>query len=645
MHPSRDETAPSSSRSAPGSVLDDSAEPPQSPFWVLLLGAVGVVYGDIGTSPLYALRESLRAAGGTTTRADVLGICSLLLWALIVVVTAKYVLFLLRADNNGEGGTLSLLALARSAVRRRARIVVFALGIAGAAFFYGDSAITPAISVLSAVEGLGIITPALDPYVMAIATVILIALFAIQSRGTASVSALFGPVILVWFVTLAVGGAVHIARDPEILWAFLPTYAAGFLFHHGFVGFIVLGAVFLVVTGAEALYADMGHFGRAPIQAAWLGLVFPALTINYLGQGALVLADPTAAANPFFRLYPDWALIPIVVLATAATVIASQAVITGAYSLTRQAIQLGLLPRMEIRHTSAMEPGQIYMPRVNTLMLLAVLLVVILFRSSSNLASAYGIAVTGTMIVTTALAAIVARRVWNWSPFRVAAVLMPFALVELTFLAANLTKFLDGGYVPLTMTAMLAALMWTWLRGTRIVARKLRRESVALFDLAEMLRQSRPHRVPGTAVFLTANPDLAPPALLHNLKHNGVLHADNIILTIRTEAAPRVAPGRRIRIRQIRNMFVRVEARFGYMETPSVPLVLALLRRRGMPCELQTTSFFLGRRTMTEAARPGGMPPWQDRLYMSLAHSATNATDFFRIPPDRVVELGQRIAI
>src|SRR3984893_15312536 len=507
-----------------------------SSFWALALGSIGVVYGDIGTSPLYALREAVTAASGAhheeLTRGTVLGVVSLILWALFIIVTLKYVVILLRADNNGEGGTLTLMALASRAVGRfsKAGGVVALLGIISAALFYGDAVITPALSVLSAVEGLNVATPTFDAYIVPLTIVILLVLFAFQSSGTAKVAALFGPVMVVWFVAIAVPGLIWIAADPGILLAFNPFYGGFFLMHHGMVGLFTLGAVFLAVTGAEALYADLGHFGRGPIQLAWIVLVLPSLALNYLGQGALVFAHPRAIENPFFLMYPDWALIPMVVLATAATVIASQAVITGAYSLTSQAIQLGLLPRFEIRHTSAQQAGQIYMPRVNGFLLTGVLLLVALFRSSSALASAYGIAVTGTMVVTCMMAFIVIWRLWRWSFLAAAALIVPFLLIDLTFLSANMLKVVQGGWVPLALGGVVMLVMYTWRRGSKLLYDKTRRLETPLDDLVRVLERKPPQRVPGTAAFLTREPKSAPTALMHSLKHYKVLHEKNVIL-------------------------------------------------------------------------------------------------------------------
>ena len=475
-------------------------------FLSLTLGSMGVVYGDIGTSPLYAFREAVAAAGGgAASRAAVFGVLSLILWALILIVTCKYVLVLLRADNNGEGGTLTLMALARRVTGRSATMLYF--GIIGASLFFGDALITPAISVLSAIEGVKIATPAFDHYVVPLTVLILVFLFAVQSRGTASVAAWFGPIMSIWFIVIGIGGLRHLFAAPEVLAAFNPLYGVSFLLSHGIVGFITLGAVFLAVTGAEALYADLGHFGRRPIQTAWLILVLPSLALNYLGQASLVLSDPAAIENPFFLLFPEWSLLPMVGLATMATVIASQAVITGAYSLARQAVQLGLLPRLEVRHTSAEHKGQIYMPLVNTMLLIGVLILVGLFRSSSALASAYGIAVTGTMVVTACMAFMVIWKVWKWSPLLAGALMAPFLVIDTTFLTANLLKVIEGGWVPLAFAAAVSMLMYTWQEGTRVLFEKTRKLETPLDSLVAMLEKKPPLRVPGTAVFLTSDPN------------------------------------------------------------------------------------------------------------------------------------------
>jgi KUP system potassium uptake protein len=619
-------------------------------LWGLALGSIGVVYGDIGTSPLYALREAIIAASapehGEIDRAAVLGVLSLILWALFVIVTLKYVVLLLRADNNGEGGTLTLMALASRAVGRvsRAAGVVALLGIVSAALFYGDAVITPALSVLSAIEGVDVATPAFHEYVVPLTVIVLLILFAVQSRGTAKVAALFGPIMLLWFVAIALPGLVWIAHDPGVLWALNPIYGIDFLLRHGIVGLFTLGAVFLAVTGAEALYADLGHFGRRPIQVAWIAIVLPSLAVNYLGQGALVFAHPKALENPFFLMYPDWALIPMVVLATVATVIASQAVITGAYSLTSQAIQLGLLPRFEVRHTSAERSGQIYMPRVNGLLLIGVLLLVALFRSSSALASAYGIAVTGTMVVTCMMAFIVIWRMWRWSPFAAAALIVPFLVIDLTFLSANMLKVVQGGWVPLALGGMVMLVMYTWRRGTRILYAKTRRLETPLDDLVRILEKKPPQRVPGTAVFLTSDPKSAPTALMHSLKHYKVLHEKNVILSVETMHTPRVEADKRVRIEPVGSTFMRVQLRFGYMETPNIPKALAIARKLGWQFDIMSTSFFLSRRALRPAPH-SGMPRWQDRLFISLARSANDATDYFQIPTDRVVEVGTQVTV
>src|SRR6188508_2976617 len=589
--------------------------PAKVSFWSLALGSIGVVYGDIGTSPLYALREAVLAAtptGIAPNDAAVLGILSLIIWALLLVVTAKYVLILLRADNKGEGGTLALMALASRSLVRRSNIIIF-LGIISGALFYGDAIITPALSVLSAVEGLKVATPAFDPYVVPLTVFILALLFAVQSRGTANVAAFFGPITLFWFAVIAAAGLWHVAGNPAVLLAFNPWYGITFLLHHGIVGFYTLGAVFLVVTGAEALYADLGHFGRGPIRFAWLVIVLPALTINYLGQGALVLANPKSVENPFFLLYPDWALLPMVLLATAATVIASQAVITGAYSLTRQAIQLGLLPRLEIRHTSEALFGQIYLPRVNTFLFIGVILLVSLFRSSSALASAYGIAVTGTMVVTAMMAFIVIWKGWKWSPWVTGALIAPFLLIDLIFLGANLMKIHEGGWMPLALGGLVMLVMYTWRRGSRLLFDKTRKQETPLRGLVAMLEKKAPTRVPGTAVFLTSDPTSAPTALMHSLKHYKALHEKNVILTIEHAGVPRIDPGERVQIEPLGETFSRVRLRFGFMESPNVPKALAIARRHGWHFDIMNTSFFLSRRAL-KAAERSGMPCWQERL-------------------------------
>ncbi len=614
-------------------------------FKALMLGSIGVVYGDIGTSPLYALREAVIAAsgGGVATPQAVLGVVSLILWALIIVVTLKYVVILLRADNHGEGGTLALMALAQRAVTYGGGAIVL-LGIVSGALFYGDAVITPALSVLSAIEGIKLVTEAFEPYVVPLTVLILFVLFAVQSRGTARVAAFFGPVMCVWFAVIAIAAITPIMRHPEILSAINPLYAVSFMIHHGIIAFVTLGAVFLAVTGAEALYADLGHFGKRPIQTAWLFIVLPSLALNYLGQGALVIGDPKAVENPFFLMFPDWALIPMVALATVATVIASQAVITGAYSLTRQAIQLGLLPRFEIRHTSEAHSGQIFIPRINMLLLIAVVLLVLMFRSSSALASAYGISVTGTMVVTGMMGFVVIWRVWKWSPFAAAALIAPFLFLDLTFLAANLLKVLEGGWVPLALGAAVMLLMYTWRRGSRLLFEKSRKLEFPMADLVAMLEKRPPQRVSGTAVFLTSDPISAPTALMHSLKHYKVLHEKNVILTIETAPTPRIDPAERVRLEEISKTFSKVTLRFGFMESPNVPKALAIARKLGWQFDIMSTSFFLSRRALKPAAH-SGMPRWQDHLFIALSRTANDATDYFQIPSGRVVEVGTQVTI
>jgi KUP system potassium uptake protein len=570
-------------------------------------------------------------------------VLSLILWALMVVVTCKYVLILLRADNNGEGGTLSLTALASRAFGRRTA-PIYILGVIGASMFLGDSVITPAISVLSAVEGLNLATPAFQHYVVGLTVAILVVLFAVQSRGTAKVAAFFGPIMLVWFITIAIIGLVNISDDPHILLAVNPYYGVRFLADHGHLGLVTLGLVFLAVTGGEALYADLGHFGRKPIQRAWLFLVFPALLLNYFGQGALVLADESAIGNPFYRLVPETLLMPMIVLATVATVIASQAVITGAYSLVAQAIRLGLLPRLAIRHTSAEHHGQIYIPRVTVALLAGVLLLVGLFRTSSALASAYGIAVTTTMVVDGILGLLVVWKLWNWKLWQAVALVAPLVFVDAVFFSANLLKIFDGAWAPIAFGSSMVLIILTWRRGTGILAQKTRRTEVPLETLVRSLQRKPPHVVPGTAVFLTSDPDSAPTSLLHNLKHNKVLHEHNVILTIVTADTPRVSDEERVRITEVSPLFSKVSLKFGYMESPNVPKALAIARKLGWHFDIMSTSFFLSRRSLKPAAH-SGMPRWQDRLFIMLAKSASDATDFFQIPTGRVVEVGTQVTV
>ncbi|WP_029651831.1 potassium transporter Kup [Methylocystis sp. SB2] len=611
----------------------------------LIIGSMGVVYGDIGTSPLYALRESLAHSvkADVLTEEAVIGPISLLIFALIFTVTIKYVVFLMRADNRGEGGILSLMALAQSALGGGSA-PVFLLGVAGAALFSGDAIITPAISVMSAIEGLELVTHRFSEFVLPITIFILVTLFWVQSHGTARVAAFFGPIMIAFFLCIAVLGAAHIPDAPQVLTAFDPRAGVSFLLQHGWLGFAVLGSVFLGVTGAEALYADMGHFGRFPIRFAWLAFVLPALLLNYLGQGALILSRPEAIDNPFFLLAPEWALLPLVILSTLATVIASQAVITGAFSIVRQAIQLGLVPRLEVTHTSASQEGQIYIGRINRLLLAGVLLLVIAFKSSSALASAYGIAVTGTMVVTTGLAFVVVWKKWGWPLWAALLLISAFLVVDLAFLTANLMKVKDGGWVPLALGGCAMIVMWTWVRGTRLLAEKTHRDSIPLTELIAMLEKSKPTRVPGTAIFLTSDPAVAPAALLHNIKHNKVLHERVLVICVRTEDRPRVAPEKRFEIERLSGDFYRATLHYGFMESPRVPAALAAMRKAGFKYDIMTTSFFLGRRSIKESPS-SEMPVWQDKLYVALTRQAANATDFFSIPSDRVVELGAQVTI
>jgi KUP system potassium uptake protein len=609
-----------------------------------VVGSIGVVYGDIGTSVLYAFREAVVSAqrSGLSGTDAVLGLLSLILWALILIVTLKYVLLLLRADNKGEGGTFALMSLVMSSVKFNAPIL--AAGVVGASFFYGDAIITPAISVLSAVEGLKLLEPDLEPLVLPAAIVILGGLFAFQSHGTHKVAAFFGPVMLAWFVVVALGGLIHIVDDPTVFLALNPWYGVNFVISNGFAGLWALGFVFLAVTGAEALYADLGHFGRRPIQTAWLSLVLPALVLNYLGQGALALANPEAIHDSFYRLYPAWALIPVLVLATLATIIASQAVITGTYSLTRQAIQLGLLPRFKILHTSALVQGQIYIPRVNVLLALAVIFVAILFQSSGNLAAAYGVAVTADMMISSILVFFVLWRLWNWPVWRAALIMVPLLLIEQLFFAANIVKLAEGAWLPIVIAAMVATLMASWKRGARLLTKIVQRREIDLSWLCRKLSGSPPHKVPGTAVFLTALPTLAPTSLMHNLKHNRVLHERNIILTIVTNDMPRVPRPDRVTISAVDDRFIQVTAHYGFMETPNVPKIFEHCRKKGLNLDIDQTSFFLSRRSLKVAAK-NGMPRWQKQLFVWLAGSAEDATSYFQIPRDRVIEIGTQVAI
>jgi KUP system potassium uptake protein len=612
-------------------------------FWTLTLGSIGVVYGDIGTSPLYALKESLAAATrhaghGALTEQMVFGVVSLIVWALILIVTIKYVVFVLRADNNGEGGTLSLITLAQRALGRSTGPTIL-LGMVGAGLFYGDAIITPAISVLSAVEGLKLVTPAFEPYVLPISLSILIGLFLVQSFGTAKVASFFGPITCLWFLAMAVGGLIHIVESPRILSAISPHHGVSFLMNHGTAGLFALGAVFLAVTGAEALYADMGHFGRRPIRTAWLGFVLPALLLNYFGQGAMLLAEPGRLENPFFLLYPSWALLPVVLLATIATIIASQAVITGAFSVTQQAMQLGLIPRFRVRRTSETEKGQIYIPGINWLLLIAVIILVVFFKTSSALAAAYGIAVTGDMVITAILLFIVAWKVWRWNSIIATLIIAPFFVIDVVFLSANALKIFEGGWFPLMVASGLVVLMWTWRKGTKLLTAISRKDRLPLPDFIRMCENGSVTRVKGIAVFLTGSHADVPAALLHNMKHNRVLHEKNIILTVVTEEVPRLPESERVSTETFSDAFSRTTIRFGFMETPNVPKALA-----AAGFEVENASFFLSRRSLQPSAN-SGLPLWQDHLFISLARSSTDVSNHFCIPEERAVEVGSRVLI
>jgi len=615
---------------------------------VLALAALGVVYGDIGTSPLYALKEVFGNAHHPVpiTPDNVLGILSLVLWALVVVVSLKYVTIVLRADNHGEGGIMALMArvLGRADLPARRRRAVLLGGLVGTALFYGDGAITPAISVLSAVEGLEVATPAFKPYVVPITIAILVTLFAVQKHGTARVGATFGPIVVVWFAALAALGAAGIAAQPAVLRAVWPGYALAFLVAHPGLGFFALGAVFLVVTGAEALYADVGHFGRRPVRLAWFGLVMPGLVINYFGQGALLLADPAAVRNPFYLLAPEWALLPLVALATAATVIASQAVITGVYSITSQAIQLGYAPRMTVQHTSGAAIGQVYVPAINAALLAAVVALVLLFRSSSGLASAYGIAVSGTMIITTLFAWEVARRDWRWPRWLALAAFVPLLGVDAVFVAANAAKFADGGWFPVAFGAGVLLLLTTWKRGREALARRLDGDTVPLAPFIAAVEADPPATVPMAAVFLTAAPDQVPRALLHNLKHNGVLHATVVVCNVVVLPVPRVPPARHVVVERLSPRFVRVNLYFGFMDDPDVPAALEWCAEQGLSLDPAQTSYFLGRESLL-AAGNGGLAGWRQRLFATMFRNAGTAAAHFRLPPNRVVELGAQVAL
>ncbi|HEY7407101.1 MAG TPA: potassium transporter Kup [Gemmatimonadaceae bacterium] len=615
---------------------------------VLSLTALGVVYGDIGTSPLYAIKECFRPGYGLMpTPVNVYGVLSLIVWALMLVISVKYVLFILRADNRGEGGVLALLALVQSGARRRRdarrRALLISLGLVGGAFLYGDGIITPAISVLSAVEGLEVATPALQHVIVPLAFIIIAGLFAVQRFGTARVGTAFGWITLLWFLSIAGLGIMEIARGPEVLWALNPWNGVRFFIDHPTISFVVLGAVVLVITGGEALYADMGHFGKRPIRVVWFGLVFPALLLNYFGQGALLLRNPAAVENPFYLLAPRPLLIPLLFIATAATIVASQALISGAFSLTQQAIQLGYMPRMTIRHTSAREAGQIYIPEINKALAIGTLLLVVGFGSSGALGGAYGVAVTGTMAITTILFVAVARQRWNWKPWHVAVFLILFLTIDLAFFSSNLLKIPHGGWVPLAVAVIVYTLMTTWKRGRMLLSSILRRSSLPLDLFLRDVETRKPVRVPGTAVFMTSDPEGTPVVLLHHLKHNKVLHEQVMLMSIVSREVPEVPDEERVEVERLPANFVRVVARYGFMEAPNVPEILEYCEESGVshlrPHEI---SFFLGRERLIPVGS-SRMVRWRKKLFGIMSRNAQGATEFFQIPPNRVVELGAQI--
>ena len=613
----------------------------------LTLGALGIVYGDIGTSPLYVMKTVFDPANGLAlNQANLIGIVSLIFWSLMVVVTLKYVTLIMRADNHGEGGIMALLALASSSVadKPKLRHTLLMIGVFGAALFYGDGVITPAISVLSAVEGLELAVPSLTPYVVQITLVVLVGLFMLQKHGTAGIGMVFGPVMVIWFVVLGGSGIVHLVQAPAILAALNPIAGFEFALRHGWLAFVALGSVVLALTGAEALYADMGHFGAGPVRLSWFALVLPALALNYFGQGALLLAHPGALENPFFRMFPQWALVPMVLLATAATVIASQAVISGAFSMTKQAIQLGFLPRFRIMHTSAEEIGQIYVPSVNTALLIAVIAAVVGFRTSTALGAAYGIAVTGTMMITTFLTFYVLRYAWKFSLLPTLLATGFFFLIDLTFFSANLLKIVDGGWFPLVIGAIIFVGMVTWARGRELLSSSLRADAIELKPFLKSILADPPMRAPGTAVFMNGETDLTPTALLHNLKHNNVLHETNLFVTVNTLDVPWVPFAERARAALLCKGCWSVTLQFGFKNDVDVPAALALLQVQGIDLDPMTTSYFLSRATVVPTLG-GGMAPWREKLFANMHRNAASVADFMNLPPNRVVELGTKVLI
>jgi KUP system potassium uptake protein len=618
----------------------------KSSLAALTLGAIGVVYGDIGTSVLYAVKAVFETGHVPFTQANVYGILSIFFWTLTVIVSIKYVVLVLRADNNGEGGLIAMLALASQAVKDKPRLrkVLLGVGIFGTSLFYGDGVITPAISVLSAVEGLEVVSPAFKEWVIPITLVVLFCLFAVQKRGTSGIGKFFGPVTLVWFIVIAALGVSHIVEHPEILRALSPLYALQFMFTHVGTTFIILGAVVLCVTGAEALYADLGHFGKKPIRLAWFSVVMPALTLNYFGQGALLLSRPEAVKNPFFLMAPEWAQLPLVFLATAATVVASQALITGAFSVTKQVVQLGYLPRLNVQHTSVRDTGQIYIPAVNWGLFGAIVLAVVLFRSSTALGAAYGIAVTLDMLITTILTFFVIRYGWGYPLALCIAATGWFFVVDLTFFASNLLKLVDGGWFPLMIGGIIFTLMMTWSRGRAIMREKLREDAIDLPGFLQSVFQAPPVRVPGTAVFLTGEPGTVPNAMLHNLKHNKVLHDHNLFVTVRNHEVPWVGLDRRAEIESLGHDCWQVILHYGFKNDPDVPRALEQIRARGCEMEPMTTSYFLSRDTVVPTIG-SGMATWREKLFAQMHHNASAAADFLNLPSNAVVELGSKVEI
>jgi KUP system potassium uptake protein len=621
----------------------------KSSIWLLTLGALGVVFGDIGTSPLYAFRECFAPQHGLPVIPEnVLGLLSLILWSLVAIICLKYMAVVLRADNRGEGGILSLMALAVRTIaedenpRQRAAVLVF--GLVGAALLYGDGIITPAISVLSAVEGLNFVTPVFEPYVIPLTVFIMNALFLMQRFGTGHIGTAFGPILLIWFFTIGALGVNGIMANPAVVEAINPMYGLNFLFHHGYAGFLALGAVFLVVTGGEALYADMGHFGRKPIVRAWFFIAFPGIILNYFGQGALLLNEPLAISNPFFLLAPKWGLLPLIILSTISAVIASQALISGVFSLTRQAIQLGFWPRLSIIHTSAREIGQIYIPFINWSLFAGVIWLVLTFKTSSNLASAYGIAVTATMVITTALAYVVARRKWHWGLPRALSIFGLFLIIDMAFFSSNMTKIEAGGWVPLAIGALVYLLMTTWQKGRRILYRRLKERSISIEEFCAQLLRSPPLRVSGTAMYMSGDPWGVPVPLLHNLKHNKVLHERIAILTIVTKEVPVVSKDHRVQIQEIIPNFYRIMVYYGFKEIPKMKHILEACRNQDIHFNVHETTFVLGRETILPSNTPG-MPIWRERLFALMSRNAQRPTAFFRIPPNQVIEVGIQIEI